>query len=111
LKCEVYWPQEMNAQQYGNISVSTLDESIEPSCTTRKFMVTQAKKVLEIFVGQYFRGLSLVGSKDVSSRECTQYHFTGWPDMGVPNDSATMLRFVKRIRSSLTNDKPIVVHC
>uniref|UniRef100_A0A1X7SGW3 Tyrosine-protein phosphatase domain-containing protein n=1 Tax=Amphimedon queenslandica TaxID=400682 RepID=A0A1X7SGW3_AMPQE len=107
----------MNAQQYGNISVSTLDESIEPSCTTRKFMVTQAKKVLliekmsKIAKKKKKKKKKKKNYKDVSSRECTQYHFTGWPDMGVPNDSATMLRFVKRIRSSLTNDKPIVVHC
>ena len=46
------------------------------------------------------------------TREVNQFCYTGWPDMGVPEDASTMLKFVHRVRSSAqSDDGPIVVHC
>ena len=45
-------------------------------------------------------------------REITQYHFTDWPDFGVPEDASSMLKFVRRVRSATSpTHGPVVIHC
>ena len=45
-------------------------------------------------------------------REITQYHFTDWPDFGVPENASSMLKFVRRVRSATSpTHGPVVVHC
>ena len=45
-------------------------------------------------------------------REITQYHFTDWPDFGVPLDASSMLKFVRQVRSATSpTHGPIMVHC
>ena len=45
-------------------------------------------------------------------REITQYHFTDWPDFGVPENASSMLKFVRRVRSTTSpTHGPVVVHC
>ena len=42
----------------------------------------------------------------------TQFHFTSWPDFGVPQEPSSMLKFVCHVRSHVTsNQGPMVVHC
>ena len=47
-------------------------------------------------------------------RTVTQFHFTSWPDHGVPTYATSLLNFIKRIRihhDRLTTPSPMVVHC
>ena len=47
-------------------------------------------------------------------RTVTQFHFTSWPDHGVPTYATSLLNFLKRIRihhDRLTTPSPMVVHC
>lgn len=40
------------------------------------------------------------------------FHFTTWPDFGVPNPPQTLVRFVRAFRDRVGSDqRPIVVHC
>ena len=40
------------------------------------------------------------------------YHFTTWPDHGVPKFATGLLAFIKRVNRELPKDSgPIVVHC
>ena len=40
------------------------------------------------------------------------YHFTTWPDHGVPKFATGLLTFIKRVNRELPKDSgPIVVHC
>lgn len=45
----------------------------------------------------------------------TQFHFTSWPDHGVPSVTTTMLMFVRRVQlhcAALPEDSgPITIHC
>ena len=42
----------------------------------------------------------------------THYHFTEWPDHGVPDDKICMLTLIGRIRQTHPPDgPPLVVHC
>ena len=53
----------------------------------------------------------LLGSSE-NPRMITQYHFTSWPDHGVPEYGSPILAFHRRIRQEYKPSKgPIVVHC
>ena len=42
----------------------------------------------------------------------THYHFTEWPDHGVPTDKSCMIAFIKHIRQwHPPEGPPLVVHC
>lgn len=50
------------------------------------------------------------GSKE--ERIVKQFHYTTWPDFGVPEHPTPVLRFTRRILASDQQDAgPIVVHC
>ena len=45
-------------------------------------------------------------------REIKQFHFTVWPDHGVPEYPTAILAFQRRVRAYSTRDAgPLVVHC
>lgn len=43
----------------------------------------------------------------------TQFHFTGWPDHGVPQNGIVLINFIKRVRTAhpYTDSRPLLVHC
>ena len=43
----------------------------------------------------------------------TQYHFTSWPDHGVPRFPAYLIAFIYRVRRAYNKDDgyPLLVHC
>ena len=48
----------------------------------------------------------------MSSFCVTHYHFTDWPDHGVPYDKIIMISFIQHIRQIHPPDgPPLVVHC
>uniref|UniRef100_A0A8C5PRI1 Receptor-type tyrosine-protein phosphatase kappa n=1 Tax=Leptobrachium leishanense TaxID=445787 RepID=A0A8C5PRI1_9ANUR len=48
----------------------------------------------------------------VEIREVKQFHFTGWPDHGVPYHATGLLSFIRRVKlSNPPSAGPIVVHC
>ena len=45
-------------------------------------------------------------------RVIRHFHFTTWPDFGVPNPPQTLIRFVRAFRERISPEqRPIVVHC
>ena len=45
--------------------------------------------------------------------EVTQFHYTVWPDHGVPSNTSAMLNIIKRIRKlhPYSDPQPLLVHC
>ena len=43
----------------------------------------------------------------------TQFHFTGWPDHGVPQNGIVLINFIKRVRTAhaYSDSRPLLVHC
>ena len=48
----------------------------------------------------------------MSCFDVTHYHFTEWPDHGVPTDKMCMIEFIGHIRKAHPPERaPLVVHC
>ena len=43
----------------------------------------------------------------------TQYHFTSWPDHGVPKFATSLISFIRRVQKAHNKDDgvPLLVHC
>ncbi|KAK3576165.1 hypothetical protein CHS0354_016972 [Potamilus streckersoni] len=88
-KCEQYWPNE-DAEIYGSIRVELMDTFVLPDFTVRTFQLT----------------------KDQESRLVKQYHYTTWPDHGVPKYSASLLLLRQKVRAHDQLDSgPPIIHC
>ncbi|XP_054878869.1 receptor-type tyrosine-protein phosphatase alpha isoform X2 [Poeciliopsis prolifica] len=94
-KCAQYWPDQ-GCWTYGNIRVSVDDAVVLVDYTVRKFCIQQVGDV----------------SGKKPQRLVTQFHFTSWPDFGVPFTPIGMLKFLKKVKNcNPTYAGPIVVHC
>ncbi|XP_071799173.1 receptor-type tyrosine-protein phosphatase T-like [Asterias amurensis] len=87
-KCEQYWPT--TSMHYGRIEVKLDSESKLADSVTRSFTL----------------------KKEGETRKLKQFHFTSWPDMGLPKYISPLLYFVYTVKASITpTTGPIIVHC
>ncbi|XP_075214257.1 protein tyrosine phosphatase 10D isoform X3 [Lycorma delicatula] len=89
-KCDHYWPYDTLPVYYGDISVTMLNDSHYPDWTITEFIMCRGDQ----------------------QRVIRHFHFTTWPDFGVPSPPQTLVRFVRAFRERVGADqRPIVVHC
>ncbi|EDO26273.1 predicted protein, partial [Nematostella vectensis] len=97
-KCHKYWPDTNQPKPYGQYTVSLCKNEAFADYTVRTFLVTV--RLQQQRVG------------DEGLRFIYQYHFTVWPDKGVPQYATAVLRFRKKIiNESRHNTAPWIVHC
>lgn len=98
IKCHQYWPSKLDEPcilEDVNLSTELVYEDEKEHFITRKIIL-----------------------KDLSSqekREILQFHYTSWPDFGLPESPCSFLQFLFAVRHSgsldLTQHGPPVVHC
>uniref|UniRef100_A0A8C4LWQ5 Receptor-type tyrosine-protein phosphatase eta n=1 Tax=Equus asinus asinus TaxID=83772 RepID=A0A8C4LWQ5_EQUAS len=92
-KCEEYWPSKQ-AQDYGDITVAMTSESVLPEWTIRDFTVKNIQTS--------------------ESHPLRQFHFTSWPDHGVPDTTDLLINFRYLVRDYMKQsppESPVLVHC
>ncbi|XP_016112082.1 receptor-type tyrosine-protein phosphatase mu-like [Sinocyclocheilus grahami] len=90
VKCCKYWPDD--TEIYRDIKVTLIETQLLSEYVIRTFAVEKR------------------GAHEI--REISQFHFTGWPDHGVPYHATGLLGFVRRVKAkSPPNAGPIAVHC
>nr|XP_035118594.2 receptor-type tyrosine-protein phosphatase eta [Callithrix jacchus] len=92
-KCEEYWPSKQ-AHDYGDITVAMTSEIVLPEWTIRDFTVKNIQTS--------------------ESHPLRQFHFTSWPDHGVPDTTDLLINFRYLVRDYMKQsppESPILVHC
>eukprot|EP00039_Didymoeca_costata_P008757 m.115937 g.115937 ORF g.115937 m.115937 type:complete len:1251 (+) comp14219_c0_seq5:78-3830(+) len=96
-KCENYWPDDCEVMEYGSIEVTSIPPppgELSPEDTLIRHFTIKRK-------GE---------DGETQERNVTQYHFTGWPDFGIPKSSNGVLDVLQRV-SAVEKNGPILVHC
>ncbi|KAK3540342.1 hypothetical protein QTP70_029571 [Hemibagrus guttatus] len=97
VKCAQYWPQKEEREaifEDTNFKLTFVSEDVKSYYTVRQ--------------------LELENLSTQETREILHFHYTTWPDFGVPESPASFLNFLFKVRESgcLNSDQgPVVVHC
>ncbi|KAJ8417060.1 hypothetical protein AAFF_G00282870, partial [Aldrovandia affinis] len=92
VKCEEYWPS--NSKHFDNITVTITSEIPLENWTIREFDVKNVKTA--------------------ETRSVRHFHFTAWPDHGVPETTELLIDFRHLVREHMgqfSQNSPTVVHC
>uniref|UniRef100_A0AAR2L812 protein-tyrosine-phosphatase n=1 Tax=Pygocentrus nattereri TaxID=42514 RepID=A0AAR2L812_PYGNA len=95
VKCDHYWPFDQDSLYYGDLIVQMLSESVLPEWTIREFKICSEEQLN-------------------FSRIVRQFHYTVWPDHGVPETTQSLIQFVRTVRDYINRTPgsgPTVVHC
>ncbi|KAI4825979.1 hypothetical protein KUCAC02_021638, partial [Chaenocephalus aceratus] len=92
VKCEQYWAQ--GTKHFENITVTTTSEIASEDWTIRDFDIKNVKTA--------------------ETRSVRHFHFTAWPDHGVPQTTELLISFRHLVREHMdqfSRHSPTVVHC
>ncbi|XP_059369293.1 receptor-type tyrosine-protein phosphatase eta-like isoform X2 [Carassius carassius] len=92
VKCEEYWPAE--TKHFINLTVMSTSEITLEDWTLRDFEVKNVKTA--------------------ESRSVRHFHFTAWPDHGVPETTELLINFRHLVREHMdqfSRHSPTLVHC
>ena len=119
IKCQQYWP-DSGSKEFGPFTVTITDQQVLADYTIRILSVKVSVfslycvsmllySVLFVFTVAVYDP-QLEGS--TRNFKTTQYHFTIWPDHGVPDYASPILGFHNRVKSQHNPSKgPLLVHC
>ncbi|XP_061532399.1 receptor-type tyrosine-protein phosphatase beta-like isoform X2 [Phycodurus eques] len=95
VKCDRYWPADREPLYYGDLIVRMTSESTLPEWTIREFRICIEDDPRHVRVVRHF-------------------HFTVWPDHGVPDGTRALVHFVRTVRDFVNRSPaggPTIVHC
>lgn len=96
-KCTRYWPDDKQMiKTFGNYSVMLKEEE-----HTAYYIFREMKVWVD-------------NSEGTEPRSVYQFHYTGWPDHGVPDDPSSVLNILEDVnikQNHIEGAGPIVVHC
>ena len=104
VKCDQYWP-EAGTANYGDINVTTVREDVLAFYTLRTF-------TLELLTSPPVKKKKGGVEGGRLTQTVYQYHYTAWPDHGVPLHALPLISFIRNSAAANGEDEPpVVVHC
>lgn len=98
IKCHRYWPDHQAPCQYGDITITLLDETSKQITSEDDVVITRQFQLT--YMGE--------------SRQVTHVHYLGWMDFGVPDTplgTLEVIRTVNDVQSRYESSGPMIVHC
>uniref|UniRef100_A0A8C9SUF9 protein-tyrosine-phosphatase n=1 Tax=Scleropages formosus TaxID=113540 RepID=A0A8C9SUF9_SCLFO len=95
VKCDHYWPFDQDPLYYGDLIVQMVSESVLSEWTIREFKMCSEDQMN-------------------CSRLVRHFHYTVWPDHGVPETTQSLIQFVRTVRDYVNRTAAsgaTVVHC
>ncbi|KAK1164395.1 receptor-type tyrosine-protein phosphatase epsilon-like isoform X1 [Acipenser oxyrinchus oxyrinchus] len=91
-KCFQYWPSE-GSVTHGDWTVEIKGDARSDTCSVRDFMLSF--------------------SPEKQTRLVRQFHFHGWPEIGIPADGKGMIDIIAAVQKQQqqSGNHPIIVHC
>ncbi|XP_038599888.1 receptor-type tyrosine-protein phosphatase epsilon isoform X2 [Tachyglossus aculeatus] len=91
-KCFQYWPSE-GSVTYGEVAIELKNDVCSDSISIRDLLITS--------------------TQDRQSRLVKQFHFHGWPEVGIPAEGKGMIDLIAAVQKQQqhTGNHPIAVHC
>nr|XP_054765024.1 receptor-type tyrosine-protein phosphatase alpha-like [Lytechinus pictus] len=90
-KCQKYWPNDINhTMEFGPYQV-VLKSSVDGAAWVVRHLIIR---------------------QDAESHNVCQYHYTEWPDKGVPKHTSSLLMFLREVQAHHGQNKtPLLIHC
>ncbi|XP_020781984.1 receptor-type tyrosine-protein phosphatase beta isoform X1 [Boleophthalmus pectinirostris] len=95
VKCDQYWPADREPLYYGDLVIQLMSDSVLPEWTIREFKISSE-------------------SSCSYPRLVRHFHYTVWPDHGVPESTQSLIQFVRTVRDYVDRSPSTgatVVHC
>ena len=110
-KCQQYWP-DSGTRNFGPFQVSMVDERILADYTIRILTVQVFGNELWMGADEFLLCPMQFSGNSEHPHKLTHFHFTAWPDHGVPDYATPILAFHRRVKKEHKSSKgPMVVHC
>nr|XP_054764976.1 receptor-type tyrosine-protein phosphatase kappa-like [Lytechinus pictus] len=104
-RCRQYWPKNSGTVEViGDFCLTLMEVEQFSDHTVRTVIVKMAEQ-------------GVLGGGVEERRTITQYHYSSWPDMGVPEYCTTLVSFTKSVNQhykrvqSTGRTSPLLVHC
>ena len=112
VKSEQYWP-DSGSKNYGPFKVTITDCQVLADYCIRTLQVIVSEALYIVVKSTHSHSImQLEGSSASRPWKLKQFHFTSWPDRGVPEYATSMLSFHRRMLSQHKSRRgPILVHC
>ncbi|XP_023393145.1 receptor-type tyrosine-protein phosphatase epsilon [Pteropus vampyrus] len=96
-KCYQYWPTE-GSVTHGDITIEIKSDTLAEAISVRDFLVTFNQPLAR---------------QEDQARVVRQFHFHGWPEVGIPAEGKGMLDLIGAVQKQQqqTGNHPITVHC
>ncbi|XP_060591084.1 receptor-type tyrosine-protein phosphatase alpha-like [Ruditapes philippinarum] len=109
-KCIKYWPDDME-ESFGSLKICLKKVETHSQFDIRTLSVKKVMSSYNNNLNSLFNNIECL-ERIPAEKMVTQFHFTVWPDKGIPRYASALVHFLKKVNNAPTHGSgPIIVHC